>query len=73
MTDLKVSTVLGEILSGMAHELSRGRGPVKWCKRCSRKHPTRAGCGLTKVHVPASSGRMVERMVNGTGAGRGEG
>ena len=39
-------------------------GPVKWCKRCSREHPSRAGCGLISVAVEARSGRMVRRYVH---------
>ena len=57
----EVSSALARILSGMATELARGHGPVKWCKRCGRKHGTRAGCGLVTVAVKAKSGRMVER------------
>ena len=38
-------------------------GAVKWCRRCGRKHGSRQDCGLTDAAVPASTGRMVERLV----------
>jgi hypothetical protein len=39
-------------------------GPVKWCKRCSRTHPSRVPCDLIKIAVEASTGRVVERWVH---------
>ena len=65
MPEINVSRMLGELLSGMAREIGRGAGPVKWCRTCGRKHGTRAGCGLTKIAVEAKSGRMVERYTLG--------
>ena len=58
---MQVGTVLGEILSGMARELARGSGPLKWCKVCGRKHGSRARCHLIEVEATAKSGRMVKR------------
>lgn len=46
-----LSDALGGILSGLVRDLERGPGPEKWCKRCSRKHPKRGGCGLIMVTV----------------------
>lgn len=39
-------------------------GPVRWCRRCARRHPSHADCGLIKVTVPAKNGRMVERLIH---------
>lgn len=57
-----LGSYLSELLSGMVRELERGSGPVKWCRRCGRKHPRRARCGLRTVEVEAKSGRMVTRQ-----------
>lgn len=42
----------------------RSRGPVKWCRRCSRKHGSRGGCDLVMVERRAKSGRIVERLAH---------
>lgn len=65
---MPVSDLLEQILGGLAADLRRGQGPVKWCRRCGRKHPTRQWCGLVQVTVPAKSGRMVERQVHASRA-----
>ena len=47
-----------------ARAVPQKQGPLKWCKRCSREHPSRAGCGMVSVAVEARSGRMVRRYVH---------
>lgn len=61
MSSPALSSVLGDISSGLAREIARGQGPVKWCRSCGRKHARRAGCGLTTIAVKAKSGHVVER------------
>jgi len=39
-------------------------GPVKWCRRCSRRHASRAACDLVRVERRAKSGRTVMRLVH---------
>ena len=58
------SEILAALLTGAKAEPERGLGPEKWCKRCSRKHRARAGCGLTQVAIPAKSGQMVKRQAH---------
>ena len=60
---MKPADLLIAITTDFANEISRGQGAVKWCKRCSRRHPARAACGLSQVTVPSSHGRMVKRLV----------
>lgn len=64
MSEPRVSGQLAGILSGMVRDIARGPGPVKWCKRCGRKHGRRAPCELVDVLVPAKSNRMVKRKVH---------
>lgn len=59
-----IGRTLADLLGGLTRELARGSGPVKWCKRCGRKHPTRARCDLVAVAVKGRSGRMVERKIH---------
>ncbi len=61
---MTVSDGLAQVLSGMARDLLRGSGPVKWCKRCGRKHGSRVACQLQSVAVKLPSGRMVKRQVH---------
>jgi hypothetical protein len=59
-----VAGALGLVLSGMARELLGGQGPVKWCKRCGRKHGSKARCPLVTIAVQLENGRMVQRRVH---------
>ena len=39
-------------------------GPIKWCKFCHRKHPSREECDLVLVTRTAKSGRVVNRWAH---------
>lgn len=60
---LPAAELLARLAADFQEEVSRGSGPVKWCKRCSRRHPPRSSCGLSQALVPAKSERMVRRWV----------
>lgn len=36
---------------------TQAQGPVKWCKRCSRRHPARSGCELSLIATTTDDGR----------------
>jgi hypothetical protein len=58
---MNASEFLAELLSGAAREIARGRGPVKWCRTCGRKHGSRAGCGLVQTQMLRPDGKVVAR------------
>lgn len=58
---MKLGNALAKLLTA---SILGDRGPVKWCRRCSRRHRTREGCGLVAIAVPAKSGRMVQRWAH---------
>lgn len=62
---MRTSEILEQILTGELRNLERAlHGSPRWCKRCSRKHPPRADCGMIQMAVPAKSGRMVKRWAH---------
>lgn len=56
--------VMRMLAEDFANAVAGGFGPVKWCRTCGRKHPRRSGCDLVEAAVPASSGRMVRRLIH---------
>lgn len=52
-----------KLLDRLARPL-RAEGPVKWCKRCSRRHPARQPCDLYLRERRAKSGRTVRRWAH---------
>jgi hypothetical protein len=41
---VEVDMSLDDVNQAVKRKQARLLGPVKWCKRCSRKHPSRAAC-----------------------------
>ncbi len=44
----------------IAKTILKMQGPVKWCKRCSRKHPVHVGCNLVEVE----NDNIVKKLVH---------
>lgn len=53
-----------EKLTRSVTKAAAGPGPIKWCKRCSRKHGSHEACSMVSVAVEAKSGRFVRRYVH---------
>jgi hypothetical protein len=60
---------LDDVNAQVEQKAARLRGPVKWCKRCSRKHPRRAACPtyIRTENTPGGGLRNVETTVRPEG------